>query len=1121
MQCPKCHTGNPDAAKFCIECASPLEIQCPHCGATNPAKAKFCMECAHNLTDPAKSPRANQPESIIKVSGADTDHRTDSHQFLEGERRQATIVFSDLSGYTSMNERLDPEEVEAVMSRIKKEAVRIVERHAGIVNQFVGDEVLALFGIPTAHEDDPVRAVRAAMDLHRLVRQISSEVEKRIGTQLRMHTGISSGLVVAHIRDVREGSYGITGDTVNIGARLAARAEANEILVDPETHSLIAPFIETEALDAVSIKGKAQTLIPYRVTGESAVQTRFEAAKIQGLTAFTGREHELSTLYSCLEKTLAGKGQFVTVLGEAGLGKSRLTYEFRHSLNRSAITVVQGRCQSYGISIPYFPHINALRRGFNLRDEDTPAQLHEKAVSNFLAIDPSLEKYLPVYLHLLSIPSEVYPLSQHLQGQELTTAIQEALAAIFILNAKKQPMVLIFEDWHWVDEASDSALKHIISLIASQPLMVLVIYRPEYSANWGNWSHHTPIILGSLDDLNCENIIKSIWRVDQLPDGIVPLIYDRTDGNPFFVEEISNTLIEEGAVQINNKKAELTRSLENLSLPDTVQAVIRTRLDRLDRYTRESLRLASVIGREFPRRILEQISDSSEQLSQSLETLKILELIQQIQVVPEAEYMFKHVITQEVTYETLLKQKRKELHGLVGQAIEELYTDRLEEFYEMLAYHYWRGEDWFRAYRYNWEAGLKAQSFSAYIESLNFLDAALDALKKLPRTRTHLEKEIDLRHNMRSALFPLGRHDDWADHVRKAELLARELKDNARLAKCYNYLASHHWIRGRHKDAIKLGEDGLRLAESAGDFSVAVTTKFHLGIPLLYTGEFERQVALHREVAEQLSGPSALERHGLSSVPSVAARGLLTWGLSELGEFEEAEMWAKQGNELAGQVRNFFSTAFIQACSGLTYLRKGEIETALKFLQKANALVREADIQSIFSFVAGSLGYTYLLSGRPDAALPILEEAVKPQNLDFSIVSSIYPITALSEAYRLNGQIGKAIEAAEKALRIFGQTKECCFGAWALFVMAKIQSDNHFEQPDQVKQRYIEVIDLAAKLNMRPLNAHCRLEFGQFYTRTGEIEKARPELFKALELYRSLGMRFWQPKAEAILNEVS
>jgi tetratricopeptide (TPR) repeat protein len=667
-----------------------------------------------------------------------------------------------------------------------------VERHEGIVNQFVGDEVLALFGIPVAHEDDPVRAVRAAFEIHELVREISPEVQRRIGTKLRMHTGISTGLVVTHIRDIREGSYGITGDTVNMGARLATVAEMNDIIVGPETYNLTAPFFKTIALEPLIVKGKAKPLTPYRVIEESAVRTRFEAARIHGFSDFTGREHELTILYSCLEKALTGKGQFVTVAGEAGLGKSRLAYEFRHSLNRSAI-------------------------------------------------------------------------------------------------------------------------KHIISLIPSHPLMVLVVYRPEYSANWGNWSHHTPIILNALDHLNCENVIKSVWDIDQVPKKISTLIHELTGGNPFFVEEISSELIEGGTVQISDRQAVLKQSLNNLSLPNTVQAVIRTRLDRLDRWARESLRLASVIGREFARKTLEHISDSTERLSESLEILKKLELIQQIQVVPEAEYLFKHVITQEVTYETLLKQKRKELHSLVGQAMEELYADRLEEFYEMLAFHYRRAEDWSRAYRYNREAGLKAQSFSAYQEALSYLKAAFEALNKLPRTRTHLEQEIDLRFNMRSALFPLGKHDDWADHIRKAELRAREIGDNARLANCHNYLISYHFIRGRHKEAIRVGEEGLRLAESVGDFSVKITTKYHLGIALYSTGQIERAVELHRKVANQLSGQAAFERHGLSGVPSVLTRSFLAWGLSEIGEFKEAQMYSRQGIELAEHVKNVFSTALVYA----------------------------------------------------------------------------------------------------------------------------------------------------------------------------------------------------------------
>lgn len=790
MKCTKCQFENPEKAKFCIECGNRLEFTCPQCSNVNPPGSKFCNKCGHNLAKPAIPSESSPPSEQPDLPSAPPEPAPLS----EGERRQATIVFSDLSGYTSMNERFDPEEVDTIMSRIKKEAVRIVERHEGIVNQFVGDEVLSLFGIPTAHEDDPVRAVRAAMEIHRLVREISPEVEDRIDTKLRMHTGISTGLVVTHIRDIREGSYGITGDTVNIGARLTTRAEADEILVDPETHSLIAPYFETDILESVTVKGKTQPLIPYRVNGKSTVRTRFEAAEKRGFTQFAGRGRELAMLHSSLKKGMTGKGQFVTVVGEAGVGKSRLIYEFRHSLNRTEITVLQGRCQSYGTSIPYFPHINALRRGLNLRDEDTPVELHEKAISNVLTIDPSLEQYLPLYLHLLSIPSETFPLPKQLHGQELTNAIQEALAAINILNSKRQPYLVILEDWHWADEASDLALRHIIRVIASHPVMVVVIYRPDYASNWGHWSHHTPIILSALDNRNCENIIKSVWGTKYLPEGIASLIYERTGGNPFFVEEISSALLEEGKVQIKNQKVVLTQSMEQLSLPNTVQSVIRARLDRLNHYNRESLRLASVIGREFSHRILEQISSSKERLAKSLDHLKVLELIQQIRVVPEAEYMFKHVITQEVTYGTLLLQKRKELHSLVGLAMEELYQDRIEEQVNVLYRHFSLAEYWQKAVEYGRKAASRAYRLGQFQEAVAMFESAYTCLMQLPESQTRQENLVDLQFEMVWPLYFLGQQDRALTICKQAESVVNDLKDPVRICKVdYEYGLSYYF----------------------------------------------------------------------------------------------------------------------------------------------------------------------------------------------------------------------------------------------------------------------------------------------------------------------------------------
>jgi tetratricopeptide (TPR) repeat protein len=373
---------------------------------------------------------------------------------------------------------------------------------------------------------------------------------------------------------------------------------------------------------------------------------------------------------------------------------------------------------------------------------------------------------------------------------------------------------------------------------------------------------------------------------------------------------------------------------------------------------------------------------------------------------------------------------------------------------------------------------------------------------------------------MRSALFPLGRHDDWADHVRAAEVLAKEIGDEARLARAYNYLSTHHWIHGRHREAIELCEEGLRLAEAAGDFSVQIITMFHLGVPLLWMGEYKRYAELHRKVAQTLSGAAAFERYGLAGVPSVLARSGLAWGLAEIGEFEEAEAWGREGIEIAEQVKNVFSSSWVYACLALAYLRSGKLDPAMELLQKALALIRDAKVQTWFSFSAGTLGHAHLLMGRPDLALPILEEAVSPENLNVSVVPSIYPITELAEAYRLDGQIERAIEKAEEAVAIFGRTGERGCGAWGLYVMAKIQAGQGTGQMEQAIHSYRQAIEQATELGMRPLLAHCQLSLGQLHLGNGRIEEARAEIEAAVDLYRSMNMSFWLPQAETALSEI-
>ena len=717
----------------------------------------------------------------------------------EGERRHATVLFSDLTGYTAMNERLDPEVVGEIMAGIKAEAVRIVERHGGIVNQFVGDEILALFGIPITHEDDPVRAIRTALALHAMVRRMSENVEARIGQPLRLHTGIDSGLVVTNSRDARDGAYGITGDTVNIGARLAASCAVDQIWVSPQTHLLVADYFEAQAQEPVNLKGKTAPMVPYRIVGATPTETRFEAARRRGLSAYTGRGTELALMRSSLEDVMSGKGQLVAVVGEAGAGKSRLLFEFRSGLDRNRVGIVEGRCQSYGAETPYLPFLDALRRALNLRDEDSPEQLHDKVITQVSAIDASLDRFVPHYLHLLSIASTQHALPAQLQGAERRRAFEEALVALFTLSAKRQPRLVILEDWHWADVTSDAVLKHLAGLVPQYPIMIVLLCRPEYDLKWAAAGQVTQVALKPLSVADTGALVCTALGVSTLPEALKTLIHQRTGGNPLFIEEVCHALVEERILTVQDNHATLTRGIETVQLPDTVQAVIRSRVDRLDKTTQEVLQLASVIGREFARALLEKIPTRAKHLGETLETLRAHDLIRQVRVVPEAEYVFKHVLTQIVVYETLLHIRRKALHELVGKAIEEVYAERIEEHYESLAYHYQRSDNAQKAIRYLELAGDKAKAQYVLQQTVKNYVQAIELIQTQDKSPEMMRDHIDVAVKWADLIVPSS---EVIVALRTAQSYAERLQDNDLLAKATSFLGQLLLYMGEPDAAI-------------------------------------------------------------------------------------------------------------------------------------------------------------------------------------------------------------------------------------------------------------------------------------------------------------------------------
>jgi class 3 adenylate cyclase/tetratricopeptide (TPR) repeat protein len=1114
MVCPQCRFENREGAKFCSGCGAKLEVKCRSCSHLNLPGSNYCEDCGANLTRPAE----NVPKEFSITEKLDklqrylpqglTEKILAHRDKIEGERKHVTVLFCDMAGFTPVVEKLGSEEAYSLMDRIYEILIHKVHRYEGTVNEMTGDGIMALFGAPIALEDAPQRAIRSAMSIHREMAEFSQGLTQSQGglPPVKMRIGIHTGpVVVGTLGNNLRVEFKAVGDTVNMAARMQQLAEPGTTYVTDETFKLAEGYFRFEALGDKTVKGKSRPLRAYRVIAAGTSKTRFDVGAERGLTPFVGRDRELELLLDGFDRSKAGRGQAYSVIAEAGVGKSRLLYEFRKAVANENVTFLEGRCLSYSRGISYHPLIDVVKQNFDIRESDGDAEITGKVSKGLKALALEDEAILAALLDLLSVQVKD-PDGIPLTPEARKNRIIKAYTRIVLEGSEIRPLILAFEDLHWIDEGSEEAFKAILDAIAGARIFLIFTYRPEFVHTWGGRSYHSQINLNRLSNRECLSVASHLLDGFKIDEDLERLIIEKSDGVPFYVEELIGFLKRKEIIKNTGDTYHLIRGTGELPLPSSIQDVIMARVDSLSSGAKVLLQTGSVAGREFSHDLIKNVSEiPHQQLLTYLSVLKDAELLYERGIYPQSIYVFKHVLTRDIAYRSLIQKKRKEIHEKVGKALEQIYSERLAEVYEILAFHFLNGEDWERAYKYCLAAGEKSFSRSVYEEARKYVEEAFTALQKMPSDKTRIEQEIDLRFYMRSVLVPLGRHDEWGEWVRGAESLARKIGDDARLANVLNLLSSLHWIHDIPHQAIEVAQKALVLARKTNHISYQVSIMYHLGIYCFSCGDYVKQIEYQQEVRGRLTGTAAYSQHGLSSFPGGFVRGHMALGMAELGEFNQIEELGREAMEIVEKVENALTLVLTYTCLGMAYLRYGKLELALEYLEKSYEVCLNSKVTFVRSYTAGAIGQAYILDGKLKQALAVLTEGTRPEYIERGIWT-VHLLTVLADAYRVTGDVALALDTLSRALDLAAKSGERGFESWAMVVMARIKSD--MEQVDEATQWYDRSLKQADELSMRPLVAHCHQGLGELYRRLGKKEEALSEFDTANGMYRALGMTY-------------
>src|SRR5215475_2849157 len=843
MKCPACQHDNTAGAKFCEQCATALSPAppCPNCGWQVQSTANFCPQCGNALKAASDDSRFASPTHYTPQRLAEKILTTKSA--LEGERKQITVLFADIKGSMELLADRDPEDAQKLLDPVLDLIIEAVHRYEGTVNRVMGDGIMALFGAPLSHEDHAVRACYAALRMQETVNRYADEVHRAHGVPVTIRVGLNSGeIVIRAIGNDLHMDYTVVGQTAHLAARMEQMAKPGSVLTTADTVKLAEGYIVTKRLGAVPVKGMPGLVEVFEVTGAGTARTRLQAAARHGLTHFVGRDLELEQLRRGLLLAGQSRGQVVAIVGEAGVGKSRLVREFIHSTDTAGWRVLESNSVFYGQATPYLPVIELLCQYFMINLDDSPRSIREKVTDKIVSMDASLQDVLPPLLDLLDVLGDDHPFRSldPLQHRHYT---YQAITRLVLAESRTQPVVVVFEDLHWNDTLSLGLLNEMIVEAQGARVLLVVSYRPEYKDEWKSRPNYHQLRLDPLSSESLAGFLQALLGSDPSLPILKRFLVERASGNPFFAEEIVRSLVDTGVLKGTRGNYSLARPFSSIDVPPTVRAVLAARIDALPIAEKRLLQEAAVIGYDAPYDLLHEICGLTEDLLRRLlDNLQGAEFLYTTQLFPDLQYTFKHALTHDVTYSSVLHERRRDIHARVVNAIETLYADRLGEQVERLADHAVRGQLNDKAVQYLRQAGAKAAARSALVDAQECFEVALDVLKALPESHETLEEAFDIRLDLRQVLRQLGEGRPLLDHLREAERLAERLKDDKRRGLVCVFMTTVRSTLDELDEAIETGNRALEIARRLGDLKLRILATSCLEQAYCYRGDYQHVI---------------------------------------------------------------------------------------------------------------------------------------------------------------------------------------------------------------------------------------------------------------------------------------